>query len=121
MSPGSRPARVGGAALLLVGGALTAVAAVALHSLWWGMALGVAATSVALLGLTAGWATRLPFGLGFAATVGWLTLSRPEGDYLVAGDAAGHTLLAFALAVVVAAVATLPRPGRDAGHGEAPT
>lgn len=102
---------LGSAALLFLGGALTAVAVVALHALWWGLLLGLAATLAAVIALEAGWATRLPYGVGFALMVAWLAPARPEGDHLVAGDAAGYTLLTFVAVVVVLTLATLPRPG----------
>jgi hypothetical protein len=98
------------AVLLLPAGAATALATVALHELWWGLLLGMAATVAALLALGRGWWTRLPFGLGWAALVAWMAPSRTEGDYVIASDAPGYTLLVCAVLVLVFSVATLPRP-----------
>ena len=44
--------------------------------------------------------------------VGWLTLPRPEGDYLISQDLPGYTLLVGALVLLVVGLATLPRPVR---------
>ena len=94
---------------LLVLGLATGVASVALHSLWWGLLLSVLATATTMFALPAGWWSRLPFALGWVGVVGWLTVPRPEGDYAIAADANGYALLAGALIVLVAGVATLPR------------
>lgn len=103
---------------LLVLGAATGVASVALHSAWWGLLLGVTATAAALWALPPGWWSRTPFGLGWAALTGYLSVRRGEGDYVISSDLNGYLLLAFALAVVVVSLATLPRPGRaDAVKG----
>ncbi len=99
---------LGGAGALLAG-ALTGLAAVAVHHWWWGLLLAavtVAATSVAV---GSGWLTRLPFGLAFGLVVGRLAIRRPEGDYLVASDTAGYLVLGLALVTVAVAVVTLPR------------
>src|SRR5687768_12215906 len=99
------PAAVG----LLVAGAVTGVATVALHELWWGFVLGVAAVLAAVVALPAGWWSRVAFVAGFGAVVAWLTVPRSEGDYLVSEDWQGYGLLAFGLALLVGALATLPR------------
>lgn len=103
---------------LLAAGAATAVAVVVVHPVWWGLLLGICATTAGVLALPAGWTTRLPYGGGFAATVGWLTPSRAEGDYLVGGDLAGYTLLGFTLVVAVLTLATLPRRDRHEGGAD---
>jgi hypothetical protein len=96
---------------LLLVGAVTAVAAVALHELVWGFALSAAATVVTVLALPPGW-LRMGFVLGWVVVVGWLTVPRAEGDYLISQDWQGYALLGIGIAVLVAAVATLPRPAR---------
>jgi hypothetical protein len=106
--------RVAGAVVLFVAGAVTAIAATALHQHWWGLLLGVAATAAALVALGPGWLTRLPFGLGWAGFVAWVAPARAEGDYAISGNAQGIALLATACVVVVVSLATLPRPGRGA-------
>lgn len=109
------------AALLLIAGALTGVAAVALHPLWWGLLLGSAAVLAASLGLPAGWTRRLPFGAGFAVIVAFAAVGRPEGDFVVAGNSAGYALIGLTLIVALLSLATLPRPGRGSGAAGTPT
>jgi hypothetical protein len=107
--------RILAAAGLLVVGAVTGVAAVALHDLVWGFVLAAAATVVTVLALPGGW-LRLGFVLGWVAVVGWLTVPRAEGDYLISQDWQGYALLGIGVAVLVAGVATLPRPRAPASH-----
>ena len=95
---------------LLLVGAATAIATVALHQIWWGFVLAFAATFVTAFALPPGWWARLAFVVGWAAMVGWLTLPRDEGDYLVSSDLAGYSLLGLGLVLVMFGVATLPRP-----------
>lgn len=104
--------RYAGALALLVVGAATALATVAVHEIWWGLLLGAAATLAALLGLRPGGTTRLPFGTGWSAFVLWVSRPRPEGDFAVSSDGPGLTLLALAVVVMVVAIGTLPRPRR---------
>ncbi|MCR6030617.1 hypothetical protein GGQ22_04070 [Nocardioides sp. zg-579] len=99
---------VGSAAL----GVVVAIAAVAVHQLWWGLLLGAAASLAAVVALPARWSTRPPFALGYAAVLAAAVQRRPEGDYLVPADASGYLLLGLALVLLVVAFATLPRPGR---------
>lgn len=95
---------------LLVAGAATGLATVALHDLWWGLAFATAATVVTVLALPPGWWSRLPFVIGWDVMVGWLTFPRPEGDYAISENAQGYAVLALGLVLLVVAVATLPRP-----------
>ena len=104
--------RVGSFLLLLGVGAATGAAAVAVHQLWWGLALAAAAVTATVLALPRGWWTRLPFALGFAAVLGLAMLPRSEGDYLVPGNVRGYLLLVIGFLLVLTAVATLPRPQR---------
>lgn len=105
------------AAGLLLVGAVTGVAAVAVHSLWWGLPLAAAAVAAALAGAGRGWLTRLPLALGFVATVGFAVPRRPEGDYVVAGNLPGLLLLLLALVALLVALVTLPRPRRGDESG----
>lgn len=105
--------RVLRALALLLAGAASAVAAVAVHGRWWGFALATAAVLASLVAVGPGWSTRLPFALGFGLVVLRLTVSRPEGDYVIAGNAQGYGMLLLTVAVAALAVATLPRPGRE--------
>lgn len=111
-------ARVAALVGLLALGALTAVASVALHQLWWGLLLGVAAPAAALVALPTGWWARLPFAVGWVAMVGYLTVPRPEGDYVIGDGLAGYVLLAAAMAFLIGALVTLPRWGP---RGSVPT
>jgi hypothetical protein len=108
--------RVLTAALLLVVGAATALATVALHSSGWGFVLGAAATLAALVAVGAGWSTRLAFGTGWLGFIAWVTPSRAEGDFAISSDPAGFGLLVLALLVLVYSVATLPRPRRGSAE-----
>lgn len=101
-----------GAAVLFAVGVVTSLATVAVHQLWWGLVLGASATLSALLALSGGWLTRLPFAAGWTGFLAWMVPTRDEGDYAISADAQGVALLALALVVVVLALATLPRPVR---------
>lgn len=100
------------ALLLLMAGAVTALATVALHTYGWGFLLAALATLAALLAVGAGWWTRLPFGLGWVGFIAWVTPTRAEGDFAISSDVAGYGLLALALVVLIFSVVTLPRPRR---------
>jgi len=100
------------AALLLVAGAATALATVALHTYAWGFALGAVATLAALVAVGPGWSSRLAFGLGWVGFIAWVTPTRAEGDFAISSNLAGYGLLALALVVLVYSLATLPRPRR---------
>jgi hypothetical protein len=100
------------AVLLLGAGAVTGLAAVAVHQRWWGLVLAVGAVVATVLALPRGWWSRLPFALGFVAVLGLAMTPRAEGDYLVPGNVRGYLLLAVGLLAFLIAVATLPRPGR---------
>ncbi|GAA1142901.1 hypothetical protein [Nocardioides aquiterrae] len=95
---------------LLLAGAATAVATVALHELWWGLGLATVATVVAVLALPPGWWSRLAFVVAWDAMVGWLSFTRPEGDYLIGQDVQGYAVLGLGLLLLVVAIGTLPRP-----------
>ncbi|MEJ7833682.1 MAG: DUF6113 family protein [Nocardioides sp.] len=97
---------------LLAVGVAVGLASVAVHETWWGLPLVLAATSSAAYALPAGLWSRVSFALGWTGTVGWLTVPRPEGDYAIASNPSGYVLLGFALALVVAAIVTLPPPRR---------
>ena len=98
------------AVVLLLAGAVTSVAAVAVHQRWWGLALAGGAVVATLVALPRGWWSRLPFAVGFVAFLGLAMSPRAEGDYLVPGNARGYVLLAVGLVAFLIAVATLPRP-----------
>ena len=104
--------RVLAAIALLVVGAATGIATIALHTIGWGLALATVATVVAAYALPPGWWSRLPFCLGWAVLVGWLSIPQPEGDYLVSEDLSGYAVLGLGLVLVVFGIATVPRPAR---------
>ena len=97
------------AAGLLVAGALTGIATIALHQLTWGILLAFAATGATAVALPRGWWSRLAFVVGWVVMVGWLAMPRSEGDYLVSSDLAGYAVLGFGVLLLVFSVATLPR------------
>ena len=103
--------RIAGAIGLLVVGAVTGLATTAVHEVWWGLLLGAAATAATLVALDRGWSARLPFALGWVGLVAWVLPPRSEGDFVVSGDTQGYSLLVLAVAVLVFALVTLPRPG----------
>jgi hypothetical protein len=96
---------------LLIVGAGTGIATVAVHDLVWGFVLAAAATTVTTFALPAGWWSRLAFVVGWVAMVGWLTLPRAEGDYLISQDWQGYAVLGIAVVLPIVALGTLPRPG----------
>ncbi len=102
--------RCAAALVLLAVGACTAIAAVAVHELWWGLPVTAAAAVAGLLAVGRGWSTRLPLALGFVGGVAWFVQTRPEGDYAIASSGRGYLLLLLALLVLVLALVTLPRP-----------
>ncbi|TNM37317.1 hypothetical protein FHP29_15855 [Nocardioides albidus] len=81
-------------------GAGVGLCAVLLHGYGWGLGLGIAATAATLVALPGGWRTRLAFALGWTALLGVASFQRPEGDYLIAGDASGYLLLATGAVVL---------------------
>lgn len=102
---------------VLLVGAVTAVAAVAVHGRWWGLGLVVLAVGAVLVALAPGWTTRLAFAAGFVPVVARLAIPRPEGDYAVADDPQGYLLLLLTVVVAFWSIATLPRPRRGRGPG----
>lgn len=103
-----RVVRVVGAIAWLLLGVVVGVCAAVLSSWWWGLVLGAGATVALAVAAPAGWAARVPLALGWALVVLRLALRRPEGDYVVGGDLGGYALLVLGLALVVAALVTVP-------------
>lgn len=120
------PARtaVGASALLL--GSLIAVPALLVHRLGggdrpWGLVLAVLASAAGSVGLRcagAGATGAIGYALGWGAVVVTALGGRPEGDFLVAGDALGWSFLAGAggAVVVSTALAVAGSGHRDQGH-----
>lgn len=95
-------------------GVLVALAALAVHRSGLGWLVLACVTTLA-----AGWALRGTSRPRRAASysVGWLVVfgiavsGRPEGDYVLATDVAGYSLMLVALALVALTVSTLPGTG----------
>ncbi|MFW6775816.1 hypothetical protein ACOACO_16145 [Nocardioides sp. CPCC 205120] len=104
------PALLLGAGLLLAG-ALTGAAAVVVTGHDWGLPLVVAATVAALVAVPTRRGTVVPFVLGWVAPVLLALRTRPEGDYLVAGDVRGYALLAVTFLVALVGVVVLATGG----------
>ena len=115
----ARSLQVVEALLLFLLGAVVAVAGVVAHELWWGLPLTTATLVCVLVWVGRGWLTRLPLALGFVVTVAVAVPSRPEGDYLVLSSTRGWLLLLLAVATLLVAVVTLPRPRRAPRPGTA--
>ena len=103
--------RHGGALLL---GAAVALAAVADHrfataGVPWGLALACVSSV-----LTCWWLrgsghprTATSYGAGWLVLFTVVVLARPEGDYALAADVPGYTMLALGLVVVAVSVSSL--------------
>ncbi|MFT4084393.1 MAG: DUF6113 family protein [Nocardioides sp.] len=91
----------------LVLGFVVGLAAVAVHSWWWGLVLGLAATLAALVAMRPGWG-RVGFAAGWLTPVALATIPRPEGDYAIGTDVTGYGILAGAVVVLAVALATVP-------------
>ena len=110
------------AAFLL--GAVVALAATAVHRvdsrisgvvLPWGLALGLATSLV--VGLAArdvlGQAGGVSLAVGWLSLFGWLTLGRPEGDFVIASDGLGWAMLILGMVTMAVLLAvSLGRPTR---------
>jgi disulfide bond formation protein DsbB len=110
----SRLVRRGGpallAALLALLGAGSGIAAALLHQRWWGLALGLLAGVAVTVAVPAGWSRRVSWTAGWLVAVGLAASRRPEGDYVVPGNAAGYALLIASLVLAVVAMVTVPSP-----------
>lgn len=103
-------------ALLALGG-VASICTVVLQPHGWGLALGVGATLAGAWALPDRWWGRLPFGLGWAATVVMIIGGRAEGDYVLASDTPGYLVLAVAVIVLVLGVLSL-RPHRGPSRAD---
>lgn len=96
-------AQVGGALLVLLAGALTAVATALLHHTWWGLAWGVLAAVIAVWALPTRWWGRFSFVAAWIAATLVVLSGRPEGDFLVADTLPGYLYLGTGLLLVLVA------------------
>ena len=101
-----RTAWLGAAAALA--GLVAGLCSVALHGRGWGLALAVAASVTTALAFAPGW-ERLAYCLAYAAMTGYLSIPRPEGDYAIASDWAGYSMLTLAVTLLVIGVGTFRR------------
>ena len=108
--------------VIVVGGAGTGIAAVAVHDTAWGWPLAVLAVVavVAALGQPWPWWARPLFCLPWGATVFALSMPRPDGDVVVSGDARGYGLLLVAVLVALVGVLSAARGRSRADAGEPP-
>lgn len=107
----------------VVVGAVTGLAVVLVHTGWAWLAVAALAAAATLRWLPPD-GPRVGFAVGWCVVVARGVLARPEGDYLVSADAAGWTLLALSLVVLLGALATLrlrPARGDDPGVRRTPT
>jgi hypothetical protein len=118
--------RLPAAALLLLAGAATALATIALHTRWWWLVYAMLTTVVVLVALPPRWWTRVAFAVGWLLMVGYAVLGRPEGDWAIASDLSGYVVLIAALVFTLAATLTsassppaeevVLRPSRNQGR-----
>jgi hypothetical protein len=92
-------------------GAVVALAALMVHrsAFPWGLLLAVA-TSVAVpwrLLCSRLLRTGAAYAVGWLVVLGVALVGRPEGDFVLAGDLEGYTLIAGSLAVLASGVASL--------------
>jgi Family of unknown function (DUF6113) len=109
-------------------GAVVALAATAVHRvdshlrgvvLPWGLVLGLVTSLV--VGLAAryllGQAGGVCLGAGWLSLFAWLTLGRPEGDFVIASDGLGWAMLILGLVTMAVLFAiTLRRPSPPRGQ-----
>ncbi|MGH3350535.1 MAG: hypothetical protein ACRDPS_07690 [Nocardioides sp.] len=104
-----------GAGLLL--GLVIGVATVAVHPWWWGLLIGVAASSATLVVLARG-ALRISYAVAWAIVVALAATPRPTGGYAIAGNLDGYVLITWAVLMVIVATATVQKraPAEDSGR-----
>ena len=97
-------------------GVLVALAAVGVHRSLFplGVLLAVAATwAVPWWQLRSPWPrTAASYCLGWLGMFAVVVAGRPEGDYALAGDLAGYSLMAAGFALVVVGIVSLGRSSR---------
>lgn len=98
------------AAVLGVG---SGVAGTLLHQQWWGLALALVTGLVVLTWLPPG-GVRLAFALGWCLAVVRGALAGPGGGYLIGSNVSGWSWLVWSFALLLAALATIRAPRRNA-------
>ncbi len=89
---------------LLLGGAVSALAALLLHGHWWGLVLAWVAGVAAVWALPGRWWGRASFALGWVLVLVAALFPRDEGDFLVADNWQGYVILASGLAFMPVAM-----------------
>lgn len=107
------------ALLVLLAGAVTALAAGLLHDSWWGLAWGWAAGIAAVLALPPSWWGRFAFVGGWLLLMVVLLRGRPEGDFIVPSTLEGYLYLASGLVLVL--VAALSSAGARRSRRDVPS
>ena len=114
--------------LMVLMGAAVGVAAVAVHRIFV-VSLPLGLVLALLTTFAVAWSLhriRVPSRLATSYAGGWVLAfavalrGRPEGDFLVASDAVGYTLMAAAFAVIVVGVLSGARPA-DSRSRQGPT
>lgn len=109
--------------LLAVGsavvGLLAGVASVLIHAHVWGLGLALVTVILTAVALGQGPA-RLTFAAAWGAVVLRGSLQRPEGDFLVASNPAGWTLIAAAFALFIWGLVGVRGPGGGPTEREDP-
>ncbi|TWH03216.1 hypothetical protein L615_001200000850 [Nocardioides sp. J9] len=109
------------AVLWLLAGAAVGTCAVLLHRYPWGLLLGLATTAAVLVAAVPGWWGRPAFAAGWLVVLAVASAERAEGDYLIAADGRGYTLLLSGTVVLAGGVAGFfrrPRQVHDSGGAE---
>ena len=92
-------------------GLLVALGAVAVHRLFfpWGLLLAVAATWAVpwRLLLSRSPRTAASYVVGWLALFALVVAGRPEGDYVLAGDLPGYTLMAAGFVLIVVGIVSI--------------
>lgn len=95
---------------LLVVGFAGGVAGALVHDSWWGLTLGLVASTMTTLALPpGGW--RIAFVFGWVGAVAYVVQPKAEGDYLIPATTAGYGFLVGSFVIFLIALATLPRRG----------
>lgn len=104
--------RAAAALALLLVGAATAVAGLALHEKNWPLfLLCLAAPLATAYAAPPGW-LRLGYVTGWFLVLAVAVLGRPEGDFALSTSVRGYALLLNGLLLLGFMVATIPRPVR---------
>ncbi|OON81482.1 hypothetical protein B1H18_08190 [Streptomyces tsukubensis] len=118
-----RPGRIAVYVLLLVVGAVTAVAGALVHAAWFpgGVLLALLAAAGVFYGGSCAMSAKagavVP-AVGWLVTVFWLTSTRPEGDFVFGAGVLSYVFLlgGILVAVICATLARTAQPGGTAAR-----